>query len=285
VGPAWGRAGAQPRRIPHLPAIPRKLARVTEPGGEIVAKARRAKRSAARIVVPVVAALVLLSGGAVAAWKFWPQLSTSAGPTPSVEATQSTAQPTTATPSETSTATPSPTPEPNPNAVKAQRAHDDCRATVEAGDAVIKEAKTGVDHWAGHVESQVLADRGAITITQMKERFKETRLKGPADHKRYRDALKEYEDQDASCKKVEKAPSKINATLAKCATRNDDQQSVLETGAAGMRDWASHLAFMLRNKTVHVSNAQTLWVKAYRAAPTNINAFNRAVAAYDPPKC
>jgi hypothetical protein len=262
------------------------LARVTdEPGGEIVAKARRAKRSAARIVVPIVAALVLLSGGAVAAWKFWPQISTSAGPTPSVEATQSTAEPTTATPSETPSETPSSTPKPDSKAVKAQQALDDCRAKVEAGDAVIKEAKTGVAHWAGHVNAQVLADRGSITLTQMRDRFKETRLKGPADQKRYHDAVNEYENQDASCKKVEKAPSKINATLAKCATRNSDQQPVLETGADGMRDWASHLAAMQRDKIQHVANAQEIWVKAYRAAPTNINGFNRAVASYDPPKC
>jgi hypothetical protein len=250
-----------------------------------VAKARRARRSAARIVVPIVAALVLLSGGAAAAWKFWPRDSTSASPTPSVEATQTTAQPTMATPSETATATPSPTPTPNPSAVKAQRALDDCQAKVKAGAAVIKEAKTGVDHWAGHVEAQVLADRGAITITQMKERFKETRLKGPADQKRYHDALKDYENQDASCEKVDKAPSKINDTLAKCATKSKDQQPVLTAGAAGMRDWASHLAFMQRNKNEHLANAQAVWVKTYRAAPTNINAFKSAVAAYDPPKC
>jgi hypothetical protein len=269
----------------------RKLARVTdEPGGEIVAKARRAKRSAARIVVPIVAALVLLSGGAFAAWKFWPQISTSAGPTPSVEATQSTAEPTTATPSETPsetpTATPSSTPKPDSKTVKAQHALDDCRAKVEAGDAVIKEAKTGIAHWAGHVNAQLLADRGLIGIDEMKARWKATRLKGPADQKRYHDVLTDYENQqDSSCKKVEKAPSKINDKLAKCASRSDDQRAVLATGAAGMRDWASHLAAMQRDKTQHVANAQAIWVKAYRAAPTNINAFNRAVAAYDPPKC
>jgi hypothetical protein len=251
-----------------------------------VAKARRAKRSAARIVVPIVAALLLLSGGAVAAWKFWPQDSTSAGPTPSVEATQSTAEPTMATPSETPTATKSSTPKSDSNAVKAQHALDDCRAKVEAGDAVIKEAKTGVAHWAGHVNAQVLADRGAIRIPDMLARFKATRLKGPADQKRYHDALTDYENQqDASCKKVEKASSKINATLAKCASRSSDQKPVLSAGADGMRDWASHLAAMQRDKNEHVTNAQAIWVKAYRAAPRNINAFNRAVAAYDPPKC
>jgi hypothetical protein len=265
----------------------RKLARVTdEPGGEIVAKARRAKRSAARIVVPIVAALVLLSGGAAAAWQFWPRHPTSANPTPSVEATQSTAEPTTATPSETPSATPTKTPKPDSNAVKAQQALDDCRAKVEAGDTVIKEAKTGVAHWASHVHAQVLADHGVIHLPEMLARFKETRLKGPADQKRYHDALKNYENQqDVSCQKVAKAPSKINATLAECATRSSDQEPVLATGAAGMRDWASHLAAMQRDKNEHVANAQLIWVKAYRAAPVNINAFNSAVTAYQPPKC
>jgi hypothetical protein len=194
-----------------------------------------------------------------------------------------------ATPSETTSATPSATasstPTQNPNTVKAQQALDDCRAKVEAGDAVIKEAKTGVAHWAGHVNAQVLADRGQITPKEMLAQFKQTRLKGPADQKRYHDALKDYENQDASCKKVEKAPSKINASLAKCSTRSDDQKPVLKTGAAGMRDWASHLAAMQRDRIHHVANAQEIWVKAYRAAPTNINAFKRAGAAYDPPKC
>ena len=88
-----------------------------------------------------------------------------------------------------------------------------------------------------------------------------------------------------SCEKVAKAPSKINDTLAKCATKSKDQRPVLTTGAAGMRDWASHLAAMQRDKNEHVANAQVIWVKAYRAAPTNINAFKSAVAAYDPPKC
>jgi hypothetical protein len=254
-----------------------------------VAKARRARRSAARFVVPIVAALLLLSGGAAAAWKLWPRLSTSAGPTPSVEATQSTAQPTTATPSETPsetpTSSPSPTPKPNPNAVKAQRTLDACRAKVEAGNVVIKEAKTGVAHWAAHVNAQVLADRGVIGIEELKARWKATRLKGPADQKRYHDALTDYENQDATCKKLEKAPSKINDALAKCGNRSNDQEPVLATGALGMRDWASHLAAMQRDKTQHVANAQDIWVRTYRAAPTNINAFNRAVAGYDPPEC
>jgi hypothetical protein len=52
-----------------------------------------------------------------------------------------------------------------------------------------------------------------------------------------------------------------------------------------MKDWAAHLAAMQRNKIQHQANAQQIWVKAYRAAPTHINAFNRALKDYDPPSC
>jgi hypothetical protein len=258
-----------------------------------VAKARRAKRSAARFVVPIVIALVLLAGGLLAGWRYLPREWLSAGPrtSPGVAATESTAAPTSASPTSASTnasssETPSPTPTQDPNAVKAQQALAACRAKVDAGDHVIAAAKSGVAHWAGHVDAQRQADLGNIGLEEMAKRFKATRLKGPDDQKRYHEALKAYDkQQDASCDKVAKAPKKIAATLAKCATRSDDQQPVLEAGAAGMKDWAAHLAAMQRNKIQHQANAQQIWVKAYRAAPTHINAFNRALKDYDPPSC
>jgi hypothetical protein len=119
----------------------------------------------------------------------------------------------------------------------------------------------------------------------MLRRFEKTRLKGPRDQNRYHDALKAYKQQDVSCGKVAKAPKKLARALAKCATRSDDQQPVLSAGAAGMKDWAAHIADMQRSAEHQLPNAQQLWVKAYRAAPTNINAFNRALKDYNPPTC
>ena len=239
-----------------------------------------------RFVVPIVIAVVLLGGGLFAAWKYMPREWLSAGPrtSPSVAATESTAAPSSASPSPTPSETPTPTPD--PAAVKAQQALDACQAKVEAADEVIAEAKTGIEHWALHVDAQRQADLGNYTIEQMTAQFKATRLKGPGDQKRYHDALKTYEDrQGASCGKVSKAPEKIAAALAKCATRSGDQQPVLPAGAAGMKDWAAHLAAMQRNKLYHLPNAQEIWLKAYRAAPKNINAFDHAIDKYDPPKC
>jgi cytoskeletal protein RodZ len=252
-----------------------------------VAKARRAKQSTARVLVPLVAGLVLLLGAGVAAWQLWPDGSTTSAQ-PQSSATVSTAQST--SPSLTS-ATPSPTPTSeasktvDPSTAKAQQALEACKQKVAAGDKVIEEAETGVGHWASHVKAQRLADEGEIGLDEMKARFKETRLKGPDDQKRFGDAVDAYEEQDGSCSAVEDAPKAIAASLEKCASRSSDQEPVMSAGAKGMKDWASHLAAMQRNKMGHVADPQGVWLRAYRAAPTNINGFEKAIDNYDPPTC
>jgi hypothetical protein len=253
-----------------------------------VVKARRAKPNIARVVVPVVTGLALLAGAGVAAWQLWPDGSTTAAqPQSSITMTtpETSAPPTSATPSATPTSTPTKTATSNPNAVRAQEALESCQARVAAGDAVIDEAKTGVSHWAKHVDSQRQADLGNYTVAEMKAQFKATRLLGPGDQKRYRDAVREYESQDGSCEEVDKAPAEIAEALEKCDQRSEDQQPVMEAGEDAMGDWASHLADMQRSKAGHFDNPQAIWLKAYRAAPTNINAFDRAIDRYNPPEC
>jgi hypothetical protein len=239
-------------------------------------------------LVPIVTGVALLAGGGVAAWQLWPDGSTtSAQPQSSVTVTapETSAQPTTATPSETPTETPSESPTPNANVVEAQQALEDCRAKVAAGEEVIEEAKTGVGHWAKHVDAQRQADLGEYTTEEMKAQFKETRLKGPADQKRYKDAVREYEGLEASCDEVSKAPAETAAALADCHERRSAQQPVMEAGADGMKDWAKHLADMQRAKVEHVANPQAVWLATYDAAPKNINAFDEAIDNYDPPDC
>jgi len=253
-----------------------------------VARARRAaKPNIARILIPIVAGLALLSAGGVAAWQLWPDPTTSAQPQSSITTTpaQASAPPTTATPTESLNATPSESPTPEPAVVKAEQALEACRAKVAAGDEVIKEAKTGVGHWAKHVAAQRLADEGEYTIEQMKAQFKATRLLGPEDQKRYREAVQNYDDTDGDCGKVADASDEIAAALAKCHRRSVAHKPVMEPGAGGMKDWAKHLADMQRNKVQHVANPQAVWLRTYRAAPKNINAFKEAIDNYDPPSC
>ncbi len=257
-----------------------------------MAKARRAaKPNSARVLVPVIAGLALLAGAGVAAWQLWPEASTtSAQPQSSVITTPAQGStPMAATPSETPSQTPTPSPTqsatPNPDVVKAQQALESCRAKVAAADEVIKEAKTGVGHWAKHVDAQRQADLGNYTPEQMKAQFKATRVLGPEDQKRYHAAVDNYRSQDGDCGTVAKAPAEIAASLDKCHRRSVEQRPVMDAGDKGMADWASHLADMQRNKVQHLSNAQSIWVRAYRAAPTNINGFKEAIDNYDPPSC
>ena len=246
-------------------------------------QARRAKVRPVRVIIPLVVAAALLVGGSFAAWKYWPS-TTTAGPQAETSATTVESQaPSTAESSPSPSATPSATA--NAAAAKALTA---CQERVRAADAVLKEGKTGVLHWAEHVQAQKDYLAGKATQEEMKGRFKKTRLKGPADLDRYNDALATYDDLEGPCGKVAGADTAVAASLKKCNERSKDQQPVLETTAAGMKDWKAHQKFMQRNalhKEGTPSVAQATWLKQYRAAPKNINAFKKATANFDAPRC
>jgi hypothetical protein len=52
-----------------------------------------------------------------------------------------------------------------------------------------------------------------------------------------------------------------------------------------MGDWKQHLADMQRSAVEHNNDAQEIWIEAYKAAPPNINAYNKAVREFKAPKC
>ncbi len=247
-------------------------------------QARRAKVRPVRVIIPlVVVAAALLVGVSFAAWKLRPD-TTTAGPQAETSATTVESQtPTTAESSPSPSATPSATA--NAAAGKALAA---CKERVRAADAVLKEGETGVLHWAEHVQAQKDYLSGKATTEEMKARFKKTRLKGPGDLDRYNDALSTYADLEGSCGKVEGAASAVAASLKKCNERSTDQQPVLEATAAGMKDWKAHQKFMQRNALHRAgtpSEAQATWLKQYRAAPKNINAFKKATKNFKAPSC
>ena len=115
--------------------------------------------------------------------------------------------------------------------------------------------------------------------------FKKTRLAGPADQQRYRDALSKYEDLNGSCDKVKGATASVAEKLSNCRDRAKAQKPVLAAAADGMADWKSHLAAMQRNATTHVPHAESVWLRAWRAAPPHIEAYKKAAADFDAPKC
>jgi hypothetical protein len=156
----------------------------------------------------------------------------------------------------------------------------DCKATVRSRDTVISRAATGIDHWSQHVQAQTDANTGKISVDMMKKSFMRTRLLGPADIARYRDALDSAADKSAGCSTPKGAPTDVAGKLQSCASRLSAQKAVLTAGARGMDDWSSHLAAMRRSKEGHVHNAQQVWVRTWRAAPPHITAFDTATAKF-----
>ncbi len=151
-----------------------------------------------------------------------------------------------------------------------------------------KQGKTGVEHWAGHIQAQKDRFDGKITPEQTKARFKATRLKGPGDLDRYEDALSAYKDLEGSCKKVDGADSAVAASLVACEERSNAQEPLMAATAAGMKDWKAHLTFMQRNALHEAgtpSEALDTWLKQYDAAPKNIKAFKKASGDFDAPSC
>jgi hypothetical protein len=262
-------------------------------GVVVMARARRAKPRRSRALIGLIV-VALLAGGMVAALRFWPNSLTAVGPTasPAVETSPSVAAP--STPATTASPSTAPTPSASaksratatPASAAAVRAMEACQTRVRAADDVLDAAGTGIDHWEAHVDAERRAARGDISVKDRQAIFKETRLKGPADQKRYADAQRAYERvRDAFCGKAEGADATVAATLSKCRERAVAQGPLMRAAAAAMGDWKSHLADMQRSREVHVDDAQAIWIKAYRAAPKNINAYEKALRDFDAPRC
>jgi hypothetical protein len=156
---------------------------------------------------------------------------------------------------------------------------------VRAADAVLKQAETGIVHWEGHVDAQRQWDKGAITLEERQKRFAATRVLGPADQKRYAEALRTLERTEGPCGKVKGAGAEAASDLASCEKRSKAQRPVMSSAAGAMGDWKQHLADMQRSRETHVSNAQQVWLALYRRAPVNINAYEKALRDFDAPRC
>jgi hypothetical protein len=266
-----------------------------------MARARRAKARPARIVVPV-AVIALLAGVVLAVQQGWfgGREATTASTVPTVMATVATADPTGSSGTSTSaeaSATPSDTPSSETSsessspsdegtaAAGAERALAACQAGVRARDDVIEAASTGVGHWSEHVQAQADVYAGKISTEAMDDIFKRTRLAGPDDVRRYEEAVSTSQDSSTDCEPISGAPTEISDQLESCQQRSEAQQPVLKAGADGMDDWKSHLADMRRSRMHHVDDAQGVWLRAWRAAPGHIKAYQQASEEFDAPKC
>jgi hypothetical protein len=256
-----------------------------------VARARRAIPRRPRALDFVIVIVALLVVGAVAVLLLWPGSLTATirrdtAPSAATESSPHLTPDATASPSASASQSDTRKPAASPASQAVVQAMNSCRNRVRAADEVIRQARTGVQHWDAHVDAERRAAEGDITVAERQRIFKETRLQGPGDQKRYADALRGYDKvKDASCGKSKGADAKTAATLARCQQRANAQSPVMRTGAAAMGDWKQHLADMQRSRKVHVADAQQVWLEAYKAAPPNINAFDKAVREFKAPKC
>lgn len=273
-----------------------------------MAKARRAKARPARVVVPILLALLLIGGVGVGVGQGWfgGGAATTTATEPSVLATEQTASATSSSDSESASAEPSdstsssdtPSPSASSSSTKsstgqgsggqdaqATEALRKCRDKVEARERVLKAAATGVGHWSEHVQAQTDANQGDISSGEMQAIFKRTRLAGPADVRRYQEAVSQEDRLSGTCRAPSGAPKAVSTKMADCAERGQAQGPVLTAAKEAMNDWRSHLGDMKMSKMGHVNNPQAVWIKTWRAAPKDINAYRKAASSFDAPAC
>lgn len=253
--------------------------------------ARRAKVRPARIVVSLVAAAALLTGGIFAASRIGSE-STASSKAPVASPVAATSPSAVVTPTKVTSPpatkkTSAPSPDKSPASVNSAAANalKACQKRVQAADEVLAAAKTGVSHWAKHVQAQADRDDNKISAGQMKNMFAMTRVAGPDDQRRYSSALADYDKAKGSCGQVKGAAPAVSIQLDQCQARSKAQQPVMKAGANGMADWKSHLADMKRSASEYVPNAKQVWLDAAAAAPPNINAYKKAADSFDAPSC
>jgi hypothetical protein len=140
-------------------------------------------------------------------------------------------------------------------------------------------------NWSDHVQAQTDANAGEITIGEMEDIFDRTMKAGDEDEKQYKAAVKSFEGRDGTCNKVSGASARVTAQLARCAERRSAQEPVLRASGDGMEDWIEHLADMRRSAEGKLHDAQRRWLETWRAAPKNINAYNKAAEKFSAPDC
>jgi hypothetical protein len=189
--------------------------------------------------------------------------------------------------SDSTSAGSSPTASANGGAPQVPAALRACAKEVADAEKVVSAAKKGVAHWRTHVQARTDMLDGRMSVSEMDAMWKTTRLAGPADQKRFHAAMDSYHPSPA-CTKLSDTPSQAKASAADCSARYKSAEKAVEAAKAAMADWKSHLDNMAAYAAGEMSSeeAQTKWVEAWRNAPPNIKAYQKARTALDDaPSC
>jgi cytoskeletal protein RodZ len=191
---------------------------------------------------------------------------------------------------QSASADPSQSPTPSPSPTADQQAVADavstCTHQVEAADAVITAATTGIDHWSQHVQAQTDHLNGTISRTEMEATFKRTKLLGPSDETAWQTATKAWHADDSACAPVSGADQQSQSTLQLCSARLTAVEQAMPAARNGMSDWFGHLASMKRSAAGMDPDPMATWMTAWHHAPKNLDAWKSAKDQLaDVPKC
>ena len=160
-----------------------------------------------------------------------------------------------------------------------------CRENVAAADKVLAVGKEGMRNWSDHIQAQTDANDGKITTAEMEAIFDRTMKAGDQDEDRYAAAIRTHQQTRGSCDNVPGAATEVANQLKRCAERSRSQQPVLSALQEGMADWTSHLGDMRRSAKGQIHNPEEKWLRTWRAAPRNIDAYERAADRFSAPDC
>jgi hypothetical protein len=137
----------------------------------------------------------------------------------------------------------------------------------------------GVAHWATHVQARTDMLSGVISPERMAALWKRTRLAGPADQRRFGTALAGYDSSGQQCSEgaLEAAATEQPDEAEDCLARFAGATEAVQAAELAMGDWEHHLDMMAEFAAggMTADEAQRMWVRAWRTAPTNINAYQR----------
>lgn len=165
-------------------------------------------------------------------------------------------------------------------ATASQAAFRSCAAKVAQAEQVVSAAHTGVDHWSAHVQARTDWLRGRISESEMHKVWDRTKFAGPGDQKRFGSAMSNYSSK-LRCDGLDEVDAAHAGAARKCMARSGNATQAVATARTAMGDWDSHLKHMasFANGGMTSGQAQRMWVEAWRAAPSQISAYDKASAA------
>jgi len=155
-----------------------------------------------------------------------------------------------------------------------------CESGVQMTERAVDAAASGVGTWNSHVQARTDMLEGRISVEKMDAIWASTKAAGPGDVEKFEKAMRAA-PEPSKCAGLEDASGAEGTVVARCVQRSRAATAALDSAEAAMKDWDAHLSNMRMYADDEMSGAmaQDEWVKAWRNAPKNINAYRDATAA------